>query len=322
MSRYLLPVFRWGIFVLACVFLYTQLQAYKGSAVVTELRDQWPQVFASPVFLAVVGLVFVNWWVESMKWRRLVTHVAPIGPWRAFLATVAGTSVGLVTPNRTGEFVGRVLFLPPDGRVSAGFATALGSIAQFVITLVMGGLGLVAMLSSSRPMPWSSSFASVSILVLTLLVCSTALVLFFRPRLFRHLLMAFPFPKRLHRASAVLGSYAAHELMAVLGLGMLRYCVFAGQFVLLLIILGSGLEVGDAIMVVPIIYLVSTLVPTMMLTELGVRGTAAVAFTVPLGGVEAAVLMATFTLWVINLVLPACIGSLILLTARIRTRRT
>lgn len=75
-------------------------------------------------------------------------------------------------------------------------------------------------------------------------------------------------------------------------------------------------------MAVPVIYLVSTLVPTVLLTELGVRGSAAVGFLVPLGGQAPQVLLATFLVWAVNLVLPAVAGSIILLLARIRTRST
>ena len=90
---------------------------------------------------------------------------------------------------------------------------------------------------------------------------------------------------------------------------------------MLLVVFGSGLSMMDAILAVPVVYLLSTLVPTVMLTELGIRGTAAVALLAPLGGAEISVLLATTVLWSINVVLPALVGSLILLVARIRTER-
>ncbi|MCB0771783.1 MAG: hypothetical protein KDB93_00205, partial [Flavobacteriales bacterium] len=76
----------------------------------------------------------------------------------------------------------------------------------------------------------------------------------------------------------------------------------------------------QALMTVPVVYLVSTLIPTMLLSELGVRGSVAVAMFAPLGGPAAMVLLASFGLWLVNLALPALAGALILLVARIRTR--
>lgn len=271
--------------------------------------------------ITVLALMIVNWSIEAYKWHWLMVHVERIGPFRALVATVAGTSVGFVTPNRTGEFLGRVLFLAPENRVRGGFATALGSIAQFVATLVMGGMGLVVMQLLDRPLPWTSGWIPTMLVTLTALVSLGALLLYLYPGLLRQLLLQLPFLKRWEKASAVLNTYVRHELMAVLLLSLLRYAVFAVQFTLLLRMFTSGIALADALLAVPIVYLVSTLVPTVMLTELGVRGTAAVALLAPLGGDEAGVLLATTLLWLINIVLPALVGSMILLVARIRTKQ-
>jgi hypothetical protein len=292
-ARTLLQVFRWGIFLLACGFLYTQVQADKGTRAIHALQalpgDTNAMLLVGVVFL----LVFVNWGIEALKWRVLVAHLQTISFGRAFMATVAGTSIGLITPNRTGEFVGRVLFLDPEHRFGGAFATALGSIAQFVVTLVAGGLALVLLMVSDTPLPWPDGWYSFALVSLTALVAVGALVLYLFPGLLRHLLLLLPVLQRLKKASAVLDTYARRELLLVLGLSVLRYAVF---------------------------YLVSTLVPTVLLTELGVRGSAAVAFFGPLGADEAAVLLATTVLWSLNLVLPAAVGSVLLVSARIRTK--
>jgi hypothetical protein len=101
---------------------------------------------------------------------------------------------------------------------------------------------------------------------------------------------------------------------------VLRYAVFSSQFVLLCMAFGADVSAGAAFLAIPVVYLVSTLVPTVLLTELGVRGSAAVAFFGPLGADEAAVLLATTVLWSLNLVLPAAVGSVLLVSARIRTK--
>jgi len=101
----------------------------------------------------------------------------------------------------------------------------------------------------------------------------------------------------------------------------LRYVVFTVQFVLMLLAFDAGLRLGDALLAVPLIYLVTTLVPTVMLTELGVRGSVSLAVLGALGGVASGILLAAFTVWLVNLVLPAVAGSVVLLVVRIRTRR-
>jgi hypothetical protein len=318
-GRTLLQVFRWGIFLLACAFLATQWQADKGTQVLDALRGLKADTAAQRMVFGVLLLVFVNWGIEAVKWRFLMSHLEPITFLRAFKATVAGTSVGLITPNRTGEFVGRVLFLEPANRFAGGFATALGSIAQFVVTLLAGGVALVLFSALRLPLPWAAGWYDGALVSLTALVAAGALVLYLFPGLLRHLLLLVPLLKRIKKASGVLETYGRSDLVPVLGLSILRYMVFTTQFVLLCMAFGVGVDPGVAALAIPVVYLVSTLLPTVLLTELGVRGSAAVAFFGPLGGDDGAVLLATTVLWALNLVLPAAVGALLLVTARIRT---
>lgn len=322
MGRTLLFVFRWGIFLLACAFLWAQWSAGKGRSALEALailrqNGTWAGLLALNLVL-----MLLNWGVETAKWRWLMAPVERVGWPRAWAATVAGTSVGLVTPNRTGEFMGRVLFLTPGHRVQGAFATALGSIAQFLITLMAGAVGLLLLHLSGRTFPWQDGRITAALLSLVLLATFCACALYLFPALLRQLVLLLPVLKRLERPSSVLNAYRQRELVAVLGLSVLRYAVFAGQYVLLLHTLGSGVAGMDALMAIPVIYLISTLVPTVMLTELGVRSSVALAVLAPLGGEAAAVVLATALLWSINVALPAVIGSLVLLMARIRTERT
>ncbi len=319
MARVLLILFRWGIFLLACAFLWKHLGPDKGTQALEAGTALLGEARFLPVLALVFGLMLVNWWLESSKWRWLVGHLEKVSSGRAFLATIAGTSVALVSPNRTGEFLGRILFLEPGHRVKGAFATALGSIAQFVVTLFVGAAALLAFAVYHRPMPWPEGWISVMVISLSSLLAVLTMALYLQPGLFRQLLLAVPFLKRFGRASEVLNGFERHELLTVLVLSFLRYVVFTTQFVVLLYAMGHGVPFMDSFLAVPVIYLISTLVPTIMLTELGVRGTVSLAIFAPLGGAEIPVLLATTLVWVINLVFPALAGSVILLAARIRT---
>jgi hypothetical protein len=127
-----------------------------------------------------------------------------------------------------------------------------------------------------------------------------------------------PLLRSLHRPAQVLSQVPTAALRWVLTLSALRYLVFAGQFVGRLWWLEVQVPLPVMVAAVTVIYLVSTLIPTMLLTELGVRGSVAVGILAPLGGDAALVLLATFSVWAINLVLPALAGSVILLFSPIR----
>lgn len=320
-GRTLLMVFRWGIFLLACVFLYVRLFGPKGILANTGSMPSMGSELPWTTIILCIGLMFVNWAVEAVKWRLLVVRVERLSFLRAFSATIAGTSVGLVTVNRTGEFIGRVLFLAPEDRVSGSFASSLGSIAQFVVTLVFGGCGLVVLTLMDVPLPWPSGWISGMLATLTGLVTCTALILFLEPGLFRQLLLLVPFLRRFEAASNILSRYERSDLVTVLLLSGARYLIFGLQYVLLLKAFGAGIDAFTSMAAITVIYLIATLIPSIMLTELGVRGSVAIAVLEPLGVMGAIALIATSCLWMINVAAPACAGSLILLFAHIRTKR-
>ncbi|MCB0778190.1 MAG: hypothetical protein KDC03_01385, partial [Flavobacteriales bacterium] len=59
-SRTLWPI-RWGIFVLACAFLYAQLTSPKGIADLEALRDRAASDVHAGVWVALVLLMVLNW---------------------------------------------------------------------------------------------------------------------------------------------------------------------------------------------------------------------------------------------------------------------
>jgi hypothetical protein len=306
---------RWGVFAAACAFLVVRLERHQG------MHGIWPHPFTfashGPVLAGVLVLMLANWSVEVLKWRLLMRPVQSLSFGRAFTATLAGTTVGLITPNRVGEFAGRVLFLDPEHRVEGGFATLLGSIAQFVSTLLMGGLAMLAGGAAVHGLAASPLLGAVVMWSAFLIGCA-AVALYFSPATFGRLLLAIPWLRRFERHARVLDTIDRGTLRNVLVLSLARYAVFTLQFALLAHALaGTGLV--SALRTVPVVFLVTTLVPTTALTELGVRSSVAATF---IPGDEAAIVAASALLWVVNLVVPALAGGVALLVARIRTERS
>jgi hypothetical protein len=318
-ARTLLFIFRWGIFLLACIHIYTQLTSAKGNQ---SLHALWAMLKA-PQLLFITGMVFilmlVNWAIESVKWRKLLEPFAPIGHWRAFKATIAGTSLALISPNRTGEFVGRVMFLPPGQRYRGAVATMLGGVAQFLVTLIAGVIALLLMTRMGHRYGLDGDLVILALTALTMIVIVLVLLLYFHPSLLVRILYRWPLLRRWHSDLAILEHYSVARLTSIFVISCFRYVVFTGQFVLLLSIFEGGPSLMDATLAVPVIFLVATLIPTVLLTELGIRGSVALAILGPTGAAEGTILLATFAIWMINLMVPAIAGSLILITARIRT---
>lgn len=322
MARKLLFLFRWGVFAVACWYLWREWSAGESTAALRWIRgDGMLKGGDAAALCFVLILMVVNWGIEAFKWRFIVAPVQQLSFLNAFAGTLAGASVSLMTPNRTGEFVGRVMFVRPEVRISASALTVLGSVSQVLITLVVGSACLAYMHWTGRVLPVPAGWPLHQTVLLPLLISLVASVFFLRPVLLRRILDKLPFLRRYDHHFSVLSEQRTITLLTVLLLSFLRYGVFVAQFVLLLGIFGSALSSADAVLAVPVIFLLTTVSPTMMLTELGVRAGVAVAMLVPLGASLEGATWATTLVWSINVLLPALVGSLILLLAHIRTKQ-
>jgi len=94
-------------------------------------------------FWLVFALMPINWGIESKKWQLLVHHVETFSFSRAFKSVLSGCSVTMLTPNRVGEYGGRILYVKPANRIKAISLTLVGSISQLLVTMVMGSVGLL-----------------------------------------------------------------------------------------------------------------------------------------------------------------------------------
>ncbi|RYZ23965.1 MAG: hypothetical protein EOO10_20735, partial [Chitinophagaceae bacterium] len=79
-----------------------------------HLAQSWKEIkegFVSYKVLYLVFavlLIFVNWGIETIKWKLLVTSIRPIGFFKAYKAVLSGVSFSVALPNRIGEYIGRL----------------------------------------------------------------------------------------------------------------------------------------------------------------------------------------------------------------------
>ena len=72
-------------------------------------------------------LMFIQWFVEAQKWRFLLYKVQYLKLGQSIKAIFSGLSVSFLTPNRTGEFLGRIIFISKGNRIKASIITFIGN---------------------------------------------------------------------------------------------------------------------------------------------------------------------------------------------------
>ena len=79
---------------------------------------------------------FINWWLESLKFRALISKTESINKWDAIKSVYAGNAIGVLTPNKVGTVIGRALWLKDKDTVSIDFAKdqAVGEIKVNILS--------------------------------------------------------------------------------------------------------------------------------------------------------------------------------------------
>lgn len=256
--------------------------------------------------LPLLGLLgLLNWSLEALKWQLLAAKVERIRWSEAFMGVLAGLSLGFVTPNTLGDYAARLWMLRNRDRMEAIGAIMLGRVAQLYVTLING---LLAFLYVSHRHPFLPNLFIPALIVLLLLQASGCYVAVNRRFVLQ--LQTVRWTKPIARYFQVLTRYRPVEVFQVLGLSWLRYGVFTTQFLILLWIFGIHLPLPDLISGVGMVYLAKSVVPAFhFLSDLGVREFSALYVFSLYQAEPSAVLAATLSLWLLNILLPALSGS-------------
>jgi hypothetical protein len=264
-------------------------------------------------------LMFVNWGLETLKWQLLLRHLHKISFWEAFKAILSGLAFALNTPNRIGEYGGRVLFIPDGKRVRAVSLTLAGSFSQLLVTLILGGVGLFFL---SDTITASAEFGSlhVWITVLEVLVFFIAMVgciIYFKLGWLVKVIEKIPGVQVYARHIAVLKEMNVTILLNVMLLSLLRFLVFIIQYNLILQMMQVEMGWWSGFWTVSVLFLLLATLPTIALLELGMRWEYSIMLFGLFSSNTLGIYAAATGIWLINLVLPAVAGSLFILGIRI-----
>ncbi len=264
-------------------------------------------------YILIIALVLTLmppvWYLETQKWRNLIQIEGKPLFIDALKGVLSGVTLAFFTPNRIGDYAGRILFVKNGFKAEAVKASIAGSLSQFITTIAIG----LILLSTTL-----FKFSGIEINYLQLLIVSSIIFLsiavwcFIRfDQLSKKLLQLNIFRKWSSKIKQI-NSYTGKQLGQTMLFSISRYLLFSTQYVLLLILFGVDGDLFLLFGLVGISYLIQTIIPSFALLELGIRGNVAMFLFGQFGANELAVLAATSLLWIINLLIPALIGSLIL----------
>ncbi|TWR28534.1 hypothetical protein FPZ42_04765 [Mucilaginibacter achroorhodeus] len=303
-----------SILVLTVLFVYNKLLTKNDSLqqfkVLTSAIGRNQVIYTMAV---VVLLMVVNWLLESFKWQYLARKLTSITLWQAVEAVFCGLSWAIFTPNRIGEYGGRVMFLPNRKRIHGVFAMAVGAFAQNVITNLVGILASLWFVWHF--LDWNIwLFVGVAVISITFL--AVFLMLYFKIGTLISWLDKISFLKKFRRFFDIMGRYNKDELLKVFGYSLARFFVFSFQYYLVIHLLLPTLPFFEMMMTVMVFIFIQSAMPSLDLLDIGVRSFTAMHLFLYITNQQIAIIAAVSSIWLINLIIPAIIGSVFVFKLR------
>ncbi|WP_157562673.1 lysylphosphatidylglycerol synthase domain-containing protein [Mucilaginibacter arboris] len=304
---YLLKI---GIVLLTIWFVYRHLNHNQNLFEFVNRIHQIGQTQFYTVIIAVTILMFVNWILEAAKWQYLTKLLEKMSLWKAIEAVFCGLTMAIITPNRIGEYGGRILYLPVRKRVHGIFAMAVGSFGQNTVTNVIGTLSLVCFIYKYLNL---NSWLSLSLTFLAMVFIFLMLLFYFRIRWLVFLLDKIKFLKKYHRFFSIMAKYSFPQLVVIMLFSLARFAVFSSQYYILIHILLPDLHFIPVMLMVFNLFFIQSAIPSLDLLDIGVRNFIANYLFGFITTQSVAIMACVSCIWLINLIIPALLGSVFVL---------
>jgi hypothetical protein len=316
------------ILVAAYGFICHQVLSEHGNRPITSLLREFSKLGNEKILAAIIlVMMLLNWGTEAAKWRYLISRIEKVSFLKAFKAILTGITISTFTPNRVGEYFGRAFILKKANPIRAIILTIVGSMSQLLVTFIAGTSALLFLLPQ---MDYQSSnwpgFVFPGLVVISLIINAGFILIYLNISSIRPLARYFlkRHWRKVYRYISVLRMIQPGELLKVLMFSSVRYYIFFMQFYFALRLFDVSLSITEALLLLPVIYLTLAIVPTIALTELGVRGSVAIYVigsylslnNAASENLAPAILSATTFIWIVNLVFPAIIGTFFVFNLR------
>lgn len=241
-------------------------------------------------------LMILNLSMEAIKWRIILKERSSPSFLHSLKSIFIGQAFAFYTPNRIGEYLGRTLHIPAENKLDALSKMAWTSYAQLLITIVIGSIAVFIQPPFLIWIKWSTPF-----------ILFGALFVYFQQIQFSGWVS---FLNVLQIPTTVKTS--------LLSISLLRYIVFLAQYYWVAQCLHMDIPFLDFWVAIAVLFLCLSILPTISITELVVRGQLILLLFAPFYQNTMLLIGLSTIVWVVNLLIPAIIGSFLLLNFKLK----
>ncbi|GAB3516467.1 hypothetical protein GCM10027442_34120 [Emticicia fontis] len=288
----------------------------KGESI-DEVMSYFKQIPFNAYIYIVLLLIPVNWAFEAWKWQRLAIKVEPINFREAYQGVLAGLALANFTPLMLGDYAGKILMLKTQKRTASIGAILLGNGMQLYVSLLFGTISYGYFVWIAQPKPFFLHVCIIGLL-LTLLLFGIWVAFNLQKINFNAQNKLFQY---ISQYLIILKEYTLAEIRDIFLIATGRYIIFSIQFLLVLQLFSINLPLDILMAGVGLIFLTKTLGAAFnFLGDLSVRAITAVYYFGYFGAKLSLITTATFTIWLMNVLVPVIVGSLFILSLKFSTR--
>ncbi len=316
-------VFWWNVFLkiifLAFLFYFLNKEFFENQNLKASL-DYFLINFEKGnilFFLFCILLMPLNWLLESYKWKILVNPFERMSLSRSFKGVLSGISVAILTPNRIGEYGGRMLLVEAINNWKAVISTLISSYAQNIWNIGFGLIAAMFFLATNDILEGYLYFSGVA---LSILLLFALLLIYFEIELATKVLNRWRKNKYISKALnhlILLEKYDRIILSKVLLGSFLRYFTYFFQYYFILRFFGLDVGFLEGFMGIGTIFLIQTSIPLPPIFGFFARGQIALLVWNNPDYNELSILGASYALWVINLIIPSILGNIIIISSNL-----
>jgi len=260
----------------------------------------------SIVFLSILSIF--NWFFEISKWQILVSELKSISLKTSTEQSLGALTASLFTPNRIGEYGAKAIYYKKKLRKRILLINLISNIMQMSVTCILGIIGFCFMIAIYPIHITSYKLTFIIFISLIILGLLSFVVLNSKFKI-----NGFSIEKLM----AFIKEFDKSKLSLGLLYSFLRYLIFSFQFYFLLIIFEVDITYLNAMMVITSMYLVSSIIPSIFIFDVVVKGGIAL-YLFTFVGVNSLTILSVITLmWLFNFVLPSLVGGFYVLNFKL-----
>lgn len=253
----------------------------------------------------------LNLLLEAKKWHLLAGSAQPLTYRQALTSFFAGIAISLVTPNRIGEYPGRLLYLKRKNTIRLVGVSILGALSQMLTLFLYGLAGLIY-----YNIHFSDTFSTI-ILVACAVVLVIVFIIYWRFETWMPIIERIKWLRKYNVYAKLMKRFTPQQQLTILSISILRYGIYTAQYLFLLWWMNVDVPAFGGFMMSSLFFWVIAVIPSIALIELGERGQVGLYLFHHFSDNTVGILAATVGVWCINLILPAIIGSILLFRMRL-----